>query len=373
MCAAQENITERWRQTEWNQSVRAHTQNECCDTLERVHRWKFNLEFLSKRAQKPLSAGVHYSNAAAPRLSYIFFAFLPGPRHFSPPPPTIVIILNKERGGRRIAMEKLQPSTARLFQKEFSQQQQLLLSAGEKNECRGGECWFGVACFFFRMQIDACAAKTQGKIPPMCVLPARHQHHQCARRRHHIFFLIMCGGCKGRRHPRSSFGLQQPEVQYWALYTYACVLVGSGEYQNSVACLAAAGQINARVCFSFASVALVYGLSCCVLCSIYRRTMSEQEIEGAGIYLCAHPVCVPYAWLEGTCWGLRMFAFWNCGLRARSRGGFLGKTCGRSYLFLRTEGWTQTAVGGGGGRDLFEGARRIKENFDYSSEKSWKS
>lgn len=24
-------------------------------------------------------------------------------------------------------------------------------------------------------------------------------------------------------------------------------------------------------------------------------------------------------------------------------------------------------------RDLFEGARRIKENFDYSSEKSWKS
>jgi len=39
-------------------------------------------------------------------------------------------------------MEKLQPSTAlaRLFQKEFSQQQQLLLSAGEKNECRGGEC-----------------------------------------------------------------------------------------------------------------------------------------------------------------------------------------------------------------------------------------
>lgn len=117
-----------------------HTQNECCDTLERVDRWKFNLEFLSKRAQKPLSAGVHYSNAAAPRLSYIFFfAFLPGPRHFSPPPPTIVIILNKERGGRRIAMEKLQPSTARLFQKEFSQQQ-LLLSAGEKNECRGGEC-----------------------------------------------------------------------------------------------------------------------------------------------------------------------------------------------------------------------------------------
>lgn len=37
------------------------------------------------------------------------------------------------------------------------------------------------------------------------------------------------------------------------------------------------------------------GLSCCVLCSIYRRTMSEQEIEGAGIYMCAPSMCVPYA------------------------------------------------------------------------------
>jgi hypothetical protein len=161
------------------------------------------------------------------------FAFLPGPRHFSPPL-SDDYCNNSEQ--RRIAMEKLQPSTAlaRLFQKEFSQQQhQLLLSAGEKNECRGGECSARlgsaaaaavVACFFFRMQIDACrSAKTQGKF------------HPCVRRRrwHHIFFLIMCGGCKGAATPPLASLQHRPEVQYQRDRGSVCLCVPVGIWRIS--------------------------------------------------------------------------------------------------------------------------------------------